>query len=169
MRLLSLTLLMLLSTSCLSLLMNTNQVSAQTDLVHTALTDIVNAFQAMHIAEQQGASNTDILPLIIILNQAEQFAENATALQLKNDTTGANSAALQSITLSTSVQTEAQHLASDAQAASQHRDIIAYGTAIALGIIEAFIVVLVPDTARLVQRRRLRKARIVYGETSNAK
>lgn len=168
-RLLSLALLMLLSTSCLSLLMNTNQVSAQTDPVSAALTDIVNAFQAIHTAEQRGASNTDILPLIIILNQAEQFAENATALELKNDTNGANSAALQSINLSTNVATEAQQLAADAQATSQHRDFVAYGTAVALGIIAAFLVVVVPDTAMLVRRRRLRKARIVYEEASNAK
>lgn len=160
---------MLMSTSCLSLLMNTNQASGQSDLVHTALTDIVNAFQAIHTAEQQGASNTDILPLIIILNQAQQFAENATALELKNNTSGANSAATQSITLSMNVATEAQQLAADAQAATQRRDIVAYGTAVALGIIAAFIAVVGPDAARLVKRRRLRKARITYQETPNAK
>ena len=169
MRLLSLALLMMLSTSCLSLLMNTNQVSAQTDLVHAALTDIVNAFQAIHTAEQQGASNTDILPLIIILNQAEQFAENATALEFKNDANGANSAALQSINLSSNVVAEAQQLAADAQATLQHRNLVAYGTAVVLGILAAFLVVIVPDTIVLVRRRRLRKARIVYEEASNAK
>ncbi|TMI53465.1 hypothetical protein E6H15_07575, partial [Candidatus Bathyarchaeota archaeon] len=51
--------------SSILLLMNTEHASAGTDPITTARTDLVAAFQSIQTAQRQGASNTDLLPLII--------------------------------------------------------------------------------------------------------
>src|SRR5881396_202176 len=113
--------------------MKTEHASAQTDPITTAKTDIVAAFQSIQTAQRQGASNTDILPLITQLNTALQYEENATILEQQdpNKCPGCHSAAdadaFQSINLSTNVSLQAQRLGDEAQSAClryrvRHRD-----------------------------------------------
>jgi hypothetical protein len=148
--------------------MNTDRVAAQPSLIPVAKTDIATAFQSIRSAEQEGASNTDLLPLINQLNQALQLEENATLLQQLNDTTDADSRALQSINLSTNVSTEAQQLGSQAQNTGQRRVVYAYGIAVAIALILAICVVDAPTVGRFIQSRRNARARITYGKRDNA-
>src|SRR5207249_9208693 len=78
-----LALLFCLLLSSVLLLMNTEHVSAQTPIT-TAKADLVAAFQSIQTAQGQGASNTDILPLIAQLNTARS-EEHTSELQSRFD------------------------------------------------------------------------------------
>ena len=156
--------------SSILLLMNTEHASAGTDPITTARTDLVAAFQSIQTAQRQGASNTDLLPLIIQLNTALQYEENATALQQQDPTDPTATAyALQSINLSTNVSLQAQRLGDEAQSASLRRSVIAYGLALTAATVAALGVVGAPRLIRFIQKNRLRRARIVYGGENPAR
>ena len=156
--------------SSILLLMNTEHASAGTDPITTARTDLVAAFQSIQTAQRQGAPNTDLLPLIIQLNTALQYEENATALQQQDPTDPTATAyALQSINLSTNVSLQAQRLGDEAQSASLRRSVIAYGLALTAATVAALGVVGAPRLIRFIQKNRLRRARIVYGEDNPAR
>src|SRR5213592_2599580 len=164
-----LALLFCLLLSSVLLLMNTEHVSAQTPIT-TAKADLVAAFQSIQTAQRQGASNTDILPLIAQLNTALQYEENATVLGQRDPTDPLVSAnALQSISLSTNVSLQAQRLGDEAQSASLRRSVIAYGLALCAATIGALGVVGAPRLIRLIRKSRLRRARIVYGGENPAR
>src|SRR5438034_6455616 len=169
-----LALLFCLLLSSVLLLMNTEHVSAQTPIT-TAKTDIVAAFQSIQTAQRQGASNTDLVPLITQLNTALQYEENATILEQQDPNTcpGCHSAAdadaIQSINLSTNVSLQAQRLGDEAQSASLRRSALAYGLALTAATVAALGVVGAPRLIRFIQKNRLRRARIVYGEDNPAR
>ena len=149
--------------------MNNDHASAQTLLITRARTDIVNAFQALQTAEHQGASNSDLIPLINQLNLALQFEVNATAREAGNDTQGAASDALQSINLSTSVSLQAQKLGDAAQTASLGHTATAYSIAILIAVVAALLLVESPRIIRKLRNRQLRRIRIDYGGEKSAK
>lgn len=149
--------------------MNTHQAAAQSNLISTAKTDIVTAFQSIETAEHQGASNSDIAPLIDKLNLALQLEVNASALEAQGDAAGATNDALQSINLSNSVSFQAQKLGDAAQTASQQRTSLAYFIAISTGVLAGIVTVESPRLIRKVRERRLRKVRIDYGGEKSAK
>jgi hypothetical protein len=142
--------------------MNTHQASAQTSLIAAAKKDIVNAFQAIQTAEQKGATNSDITPLISQLNLALQFEVNASALESQN-ATAANNDALQSINLSITVTFQAQQLGDAAQTATATRTISAYIVAVLVAVGSAVAVVESPRLRRKIRNRRLGNARIEHG------
>lgn len=148
--------------------MNTHQASAQASLITAAKTDIVNAFQAIQIAEQKGSSNSDIAPLISQLNLALQFEVNASILAL-NNTAASNNDALQSINIATAVSFQATQLGDAAQTASGGRTILAYVVAVLVAVVFSVVVVESPRLRRKIQNRRLRNARIEYGGEKSAK
>ena len=175
MRTRSLALLFCILLSSIILLMKTEQASAQTDPITTAKTDLVAAFQSIQTAQRQGASNADLLPLIIQLNTALQYEENATILGQQDPTkcpscpSAADAAAFLSISLSTNVSLQAQRLGDEAQSASLRRSVIAYGLALCAATIAALSVVGAPRLIRFIRKNRLRRARIVYGEENPAR
>jgi len=148
--------------------MNTDRASAQSDHITTARTDIVAAFQSIQTAQRQGVSNTDILDLINQLNLALQYEQNATLLEAQNQT-AADDNAIQSISISKNVSLEAQRLGNEAQSSSIRRSVYAYGLALLTAVFAALAVVEAPRARRLLAKRRLRRARIVYGEEKHAK
>src|SRR2546430_14344550 len=155
-RIRSLVLLVYILLSSMLLLMNTDRASAQTDAITTAKNDLITAFQSIRTAQRQGASNTDLLPLIIQLNTALQYEENATALQQQDPTDPTATAyALQSINLSTNVSLQAQRLGDEAQSASLRRSVIAYGLALTAATVAALGVVGAPRLIRFIQKNRL--------------
>ena len=147
--------------------MNTEHVSAQTPIT-TAKADLVAAFQSIQTAQGQGASNTDILPLIAQLNTALQYEENATILE-QRDPTAADANAFQSIDLSTNVSLQAQRLGDEAQSASLRRSALAYGIALGTATLAAFGVVEAPRLRRFIKKRQLRRARFEHGEENPAR
>lgn len=169
-----LALLFCLLLSSVLLLMNTEHVSAQTPIT-TAKTDIVAAFQSIQTAQRQGASNTDLVPLITQLNTALQYEENATILEQQDPNTcpGCHSAAdadaIQSINLSTNVSLQAQRLGDEAQSASLRRSALAYGIALGTATLAAFGVVEAPRLRRFIKKRQLRRARFEHGEENPAR
>src|SRR6266571_2423597 len=140
----SLALLLCVLLSSTLLLMNTDRVSAQSDHVTTARADLVGAFQSIQTAQRQGVSNSDILHLINQLNLALQYEQNATLL-------------------------EAQKLGNEAQSSSIRRSAFAYGLALLTAVFAAIAVVEAPRARRFLAKRRLRRARIEYGEGKHAK
>jgi hypothetical protein len=134
-------------------------VSAQTNEITDARNGLLSAFQAVRTAEQNGASNQSLAPLINELNQAladELLAEN-----------GNSTAAFQSITLSNDVSIRAQALASQAQTGSQDRTLLAYAIAIALALGTSVIVFEVGKLQRYLGKRRILRSRIDLGDTDN--
>ncbi len=147
--------------------MITHPALGQSTQVLVAKQDLLQAFQSIQKAEQQGASNTDLLPLSIQLNTAlkyEEFAEilseqgnaNASALAL------AYSYASQSINLSTQVALAAEALGNEAQNSSSYRTIFAYTIAIVAAVFSTIAVLEANRIWRIVGRRRLLKAKIEY-------
>src|SRR5213593_3484844 len=155
--------------------MKTEHASAQIDPITTAKTDLVAAFQSIQTAQLQGASNADLLPLIIQLNTALQYEENATILGQQDPTkcpscpSAADAAAFLSINLSTNVSLQAQRLGDEAQSASLRRSALAYGIALGTATLAAFGVVEAPRLRRFIKKRRLRRARFEYGEENPAR
>ena len=169
MRIHSLALLLCVLLSSTLLLMNTDRVSAQSDHVTTARADLVGAFQSIQTAQRQGVSNSDILHLINQLNLALQYEQNATLLEAQNQTAAADDDAIQSISLSNRVSLEAQQLGNEAQSSSIRRSAFAYGLALLTAVFAAIAVVEAPRARRFLAKRRLRRARIEYGEGKHAK
>ena len=142
--------------------MNANYGHAQTSESTTAKTDIVAAFNSIQKAQQQGASNSDLLPLINQLNLAIQDEDNATILETQNPTQ-ANEYAQESISLSTAVSTRAQQLGNAAQGQSTQRQALAYLLTIVIAVTAAVLIVESPRAKEYLAKRRLRKGHIVYG------
>lgn len=149
--------------------MNTHQASGQTSLITTAKKDIVEAFQAIQTAEQKGATNSDIAPLISQLNLALQFEVNASDLESQNKTTAANSDALQSINLATAVTFQAQQIGDAAQTTTATRTISAYVIALLVAVGSAVALVESPRLRRKIRNRRLQNAGIESGGEQRAK
>src|SRR5438034_10943467 len=140
--------------------MKTEHASAQTDPITTAKTDLVAAFQSIQTAQRQGASNADLLPLIIQLNTALQYEETATILGQQDPTkcpscpSAADAAAFLSISLSTNVSLQAQRLGYEAQSASFRSSVIAYGLALCYANCAAHGVVWAPSLIRCHSKHR---------------
>lgn len=146
------------------ILINTSGVHGQTSEISTARTDIVKAFQGIQTAELRGASQSDLQPLIVDLNLALQLEENAT-LEQSSDPNRAESDALQSITLSSNVYSEAQQISNQAQTGSHNQTILAYAIAVAVAALSAFTIMQAQRIARFFRSRRLKRARIHYGDS----
>lgn len=127
-------------------------VHGQNDQITVAKKDLLAAFQSVQLAEQQGASNESIAPLISELNSAlayEMIAEQ-----------GNSTAALQSINMSTDVSLKAQTLANQAQATSREKTILEYSIAIALAFATAVAVLGTSRLKRELDKRKLFRSRI---------
>jgi hypothetical protein len=133
--------------------------SSQTDQTTQVKNSLLAAFEAVKTAEQKGASNQSLAPLINELNEAlayEMIAEQ-----------GNSTAALQSISLSNDVSIRAEALGDQAQSAAQDRTILAYVIAIALAFGSSVVILEAGRVRRFLGKRRLLKSRIELGETRN--
>ena len=139
--------------------MDSNRAHAQTTEIITARNDIVRAFQSIQTAQQQGASDAQLEPLIQQLNQALRLEENATSLEAQNNNATASAYAIESISISNNVSLEAQSIGSQAQSAAQAGIIIAYLIAIISSVVLAVVVLERSRLTRFVQTRRLRKSK----------
>ena len=138
-------------------------VVAQSGEVATARQDLVQALQAIQTAEQQGASNSDLLPLTTQLNAALQYEETADTFARQGNATLAQQYALQSISISTQVSYQAQTLGNTAQTATLYRTTLSYVLAILFALLSAVLILETDRIRRLLRRRRLLKAKIDYG------
>jgi hypothetical protein len=129
------------------------QVSAQSRLT-VAKSDIDQAITSLQLAEQQGASNSDLLPLVNQLNVALELETNASLIQQTNSSL-ADTWANESITISTQVSAHAVQLGNDAAAASAYRKTVSYSIALVLAVIASIAVF---DLDRL--RRRILRGRL---------
>jgi len=136
--------------------------------VATAKQDLVQALQAIQTAEQQGASNSDLLPLTAQLNAALQYEETADTFARQGNATLAQQYAILSINISTQVSYQAQSLGNTAQTATLYRTTLSYILAVLLALLSAVLVLESDRIRRLLRRRRLLKARIDYGGNEHA-
>jgi hypothetical protein len=143
-------------------------VVAQSSEVATARQDLVQALQAIQTAEQQGASNSDLLPLTAQLNTALQYEETADTFARQGNATLAQQYAIQSINISTQVSYQAQSLGNTAQTATLYRTTLSYILAVLLALLAAVLVLETDRIRRFLRRRRLLKARIAYGGNDHA-
>src|SRR6267143_341533 len=143
-------------------------VVAQSSEVATAKQDLVQALQAIQKAEQQGASNSDLLPLTAQLNTALQYEETADTFARQGNATLAEQYAIQSINISTQVSYQAQSLGNTAQTATLYLITLSYVLAVLLALLSAVLVLETDRIRRLLRRRRLLKARIDYGGDEHA-
>jgi hypothetical protein len=143
-------------------------VVAQSSEVATAKQDLVQALQAIQTAEQQGASNSDLLPLTAQLNTALQYEETADTFVRQGNATLAQQYAIQSINISTQVSYQAQSLGNTAQTATLYRITLSYVLAVLLALLSAVLVLETDRIRRLLRKRRLLKARIDYGGNEHA-
>jgi hypothetical protein len=139
------------------------RAAAQPNQITDSKQALVQAFQSLQTAEQQGASNTDLLPLISQLNTALQFQDIAIQLSGQGNTTGSDAYALLSIQLSNQVAQQAIKLGEQAQTTSVDRRILAYGIALLAAILSSIMILEVSRIERFLNRRRLVRAKIVYG------
>ena len=147
----------------------THPASGQSGQVLVAKQDLLQAFQSIQTAEQQGASNTDLLPLSVQLNTALHYEETAEMLSQQGNASGAYTYAVQSINLSTQVTVTATALGNEAQNAASYRTILAYTIAVALALLSTVVVLEANRIARIGRRKRLLKARIDYRKREDAK
>jgi len=140
----------------------THPALGQSTQVLVAKQDLLQAFQSIQKAEQQGASNTDLLPLSIQLNTALNYEESAETLSEQGNASGAYSYAVQSINLSTQVAVAAEALGNEAQNSSSYRTILTYTIAIVAAVFSTIAVLEANRIWRIVGRRRLLKAKIEY-------
>ncbi|HEX9240135.1 MAG TPA: hypothetical protein VF910_05720 [Candidatus Bathyarchaeia archaeon] len=140
----------------------THPALGQSTQILVAKQDLLQAFQSIQKAEQQGASNTDLLPLSIQLNTALKYEESAEILSEQGNASGAYSYAVQSINLSTQVAVAAEALGNEAQNSSSYRTILAYTIAIVAAVFSTIVVLEANRIWRIVGRRRLLKAKINY-------
>ena len=142
----------------------THPASGQSTQILVAKQDLIQAFQSIQTAEQQGASNTDLLPLSIQLNTALQYEEYAEILSQQGNASAAETYAVQSINLSTQVTVRAGALGSQAKNSSSYRTVLAYSIAVALALLTTVVVLETNRIMRIARRRRLLKAEIDYGK-----
>jgi ABC-type phosphate/phosphonate transport system permease subunit len=128
----------------------------------------VQAFQAIQTAEQQGASNTDLLPLTAQLNTALQYEEAADTYFRQGNATFSVEYSVRSIKISTQVSFQAQRLGNTAQTISLYRTALSYILAIVLALLAAVTVLEASRIRGILRRRRLLKARIDYGGRNHA-
>ena len=164
----SLKLLFCLLVSSIFLISPPHQTWAQSSELATARQDLVQAFQSIQIAGQQGASNTDLLPLTTQLNTALQYEEAADAYSRQGNATLSVQYSLLSISLSTQVSFQAQRLGNTAQTTSLYRTTLSYILAAVLALLSAVTILEASRIRGLVRRRRLLKARIDYGGKNHA-
>src|SRR5467141_210343 len=168
----SLTLLFCLLVSSIFLINPPHQTWAQSSELATARQDLVQAFQSIRTAEQQGASNTDLLPLTAQLNTALQYEEAADVYSRQGNATGSALSlqyALKSIDISTQVSFQAQRLGSTAQTTSLYRTTLFYILAIILALLSAVAILEMNRIRGALRRRRILKAKIDYGDGRHAK
>ena len=164
----SLTLTACLLVSSIFLITPPHTVLAQSSEVAIARQALVQALQAIQIAEQQGASNSDLLPLTTQLNTALQYEETADTFARQGNTTIAQQYAIQSINISTQVSFQAQSLGNTAQTATLYRTTLAYVLAVLLALLLAVLILETDRIRRRLRRRSLLKARIDYGGNEHA-
>jgi cellobiose-specific phosphotransferase system component IIC len=162
------TLLFILLVSSIFLLMPTHPARAQSSELVAARQDLVQAFQSIQTAEQQGASNSDLLPLTAQLNIALQYEETADMFSRQGNETLSVQYAVQSIGISSQVSLKAQNLASTAQAASLYRTTLSYILAVIVALLVAVTILEAGRIRLILRRRRLLKARIDYGGREHA-
>ena len=137
-------------------------VMAQSSEVATAKQDLAQALQAIQTAEQQGASNSDLLPLTAQLNKALEYEESADMFARQGNATAAQQNAIQSINISTQVSYQAQSLGNAAQTATLYRTILSYVLAVLLALLSSILILETDRIRRRLRKRRLLKARIDY-------
>jgi hypothetical protein len=164
----SLTLLACLLISSIFLITPPHLNWAQSGEVATARQDLAQALQSIQTAEQQGASNTDLLPLTAQLNTALQYEETADMFARQGNATLSEQYAVQSINISTQVSYQAQRLGNTAQTTSLYRTTLSYTLAVVLALLSAVVILEADRIGRLLRRRRLLKARIDYGGREHA-
>ena len=150
----------------------THPASGQSTQILVAKQDLIQAFQSIQTAEQQGASNTDLLPLSIQLNTALQYEETAEILSEQGNANAsalAYSYALQSINLSTQVTVRAEALGSQAKNSSSYRTVLAYSIAVALALLTTVVLLEANRITRIARQRRLLKAEIDYRKREDAR
>src|SRR5260370_34893005 len=148
----SLTLLFCLLVSSIFLINPPHTVIAQLSEVATAKQDLVQALAAIQTAEQQGASNSDLLPLTAQLNTALQYEEAADTFARQGNATFAQQYALQSINISTQVSYLAQVLGNTAQTATLYRTTLSSVVAALLALLPAALILGTALFRRLLRR-----------------
>ena len=146
----------------------THPASGQSTQILVAKQDLIQAFQSIRTAEQQGASNTDLLPLSIQLNIALQYEESAEILSQQGNASAAETYAVQSINLSTQVTVRAEALGNEAKNSSSYWTILAYSIAVVLALFSTVVVLEANRIMRIARRRRLLKAEIDYRKREDA-
>ena len=146
----------------------THPASAQSTQITVAKQDLIQAFESIRTAEQQGASNTDLLPLSGQLNTALQYEESAEILSQQGNASAAETYAVQSINLSTQVTVRAEALGNQAENSSSYQTVLAYSIAVALALLSTVVVLEANRIMRIARRRRLLKAVIDYGKREDA-
>jgi hypothetical protein len=136
---------------------------AQSSELVTARQDLVQAFQSIQTAEQQGASNSDLLPLTAQLNIALQYEETADVYSRQGNDTLSVQYAVQSISISSQVSLKAQNLGSSAQATSLYRTTLSYILAVIVALLTALTILELGRIRIILRRRRVLKAKIDYG------
>jgi len=165
----SLTLLVCLLVSSIFLLNPPHHAWGQSTELQTAKQDLVQAFQSIQTAEQQGASNTDLLPLTVQLNTALQYEEAAdTYFRQGNNSASVYYYAVQSIDISTQVSYQAQRLGNTAQTTTLYRTTLSYILAVVVALLSAVAILEVSRIRGHLRQRRLLKARIDYGGGKHA-
>lgn len=154
--------------SSMFLITTPHAVVAQSSEVATAKQDLVQALQAIQSAEQQGASNSDLLPLTAQLNTALQYEETADTFARQGNATLAQQSALESISISTQVSYQAQKLGNTAQTATLYRTTLSYVLAALLALLSTVLILETERIRHRLRRRRLLKARIDYGGEEHA-
>lgn len=165
---LSLTLLACLLVTSIFLIDLPHYASAQPSDVNTAKQDLSQALQSIQTAEQQGASNSELLSLTAQLNTALQYEETADMFARQGNATLSQQYAIQSINISTQVSYQAQSLGNTAQTTALYRTTLYYILAVILALLTAVAVLEVDRLRRGFRRRKVMKARIDYGGKTGA-
>lgn len=134
----------------------------QSTSVESAKQHIITATVSIRQAEQQGVSNSDLLPLTEQLNTALQYEETANTLMSQGNYTTADAYAHESITLSSQVESQAEQLGTAAQATIRLRNILTYIIAIVLALISTIVILGIFRIHRTFQERKLSSSRIDY-------
>jgi hypothetical protein len=118
----------------------TNGTSIRNDQSVTANAALVNAFASVQKAEEQGASNTSLTPLVNNLNLALQYENTAEAYQNQGNLSGADTYDNLSTSLSNEISHNAMVLGMEAQQNILDHTIFSYGIAVVAAIISTIFV-----------------------------